>query len=237
MGARRRPDEGGGAGGDDRHAGRRQRHEDEGDAGARGAAATLPSIRRTWGAISTTKPAGKAASSPRVAGSPMTPPPRAPSERADVPAHEHGQPGRPERPHPVAPVGLGHGHRRRLVEHELGGDEAAPPRTPDVGRQHQPVGAVAGGQQQRAGRGRPAALPPAPIDADGGELRRAGEHQQRQRARLGHRQAAGHRQHAERHAEDADGDAQDDGGGDRRPAAPPLKGRWRPARARRAAAA
>ena len=156
-----------------------------------------------------------------------------PDEGADVPAREHRHTRRPERPRPVAGTALGGGHGL-VVEDQMGGD--------------QPLATTARGCRVPApARRRRCALPAAarwrwpPAGSartdhpDGGELRRPGEHEQRQRAGLGHRQAAGHRQHPERDAEDTDGDAQGDGCGDRRQRAG-AQGRWRRARAPRAGA-
>ena len=94
-------------------------------------------------------------------------------------------------------------HRRRLVDRQLGGDGSASQRAGDHPRHRQPVDRVAGGQHHRPAEGRRRAAAGG-DHADGAELRRPGEHEQRHHARLGDGAAGGDGADAEHEAEHAD---------------------------------
>ena len=133
---------------------------------------------------------------------------RRPDERADqrrhVPAGIDRQAGGPEGVAAGDRTILRRGHRRALVDRQLGGDEPPSERPADHARHRQPVHRVAGRQDRcpaERGRGGTAGS----DHADGAELRRAREHQQRHHARLQHRSADRHEADAEHHAEQPDG--------------------------------
>ena len=121
----RSPSEAGGAGRDDRHAGRHERRERQGDRGAEQRGARASGGPRSCGTSSARNRAGKAASSPNVAGSPITSPNATPSDRAAHPRGVQGQPGAEQHLRVEPALALG-GDRPGLVDHELGVQEARP---------------------------------------------------------------------------------------------------------------
>ena len=169
---------------------------------ATAAAATATSwLRRSRrrGHSSARNAAPTAASRPNVRGSPRTVPAMAPPKRREVPQHEDRQPGGQEAEPGRGPGGPGHRHGGGLVDDEVGGEQPAPARPLQQRREPQAVERVAGAEQQ--GRQGPREGSAAGgEDADQGELRGAGEHQQRQGAGLRDREPRRHRDGAERDA-------------------------------------
>ena len=106
------PDEDGEGGDQDRHAGpeERGRHEHQRQ---RPAAASRPARVARWGPISTTNPAGNAASQAQLGRVAQRAPATAPHQGAGVPAYEDGQPRSKARTWLVR-SGCASGHGRRL---------------------------------------------------------------------------------------------------------------------------
>jgi ATP-dependent RNA helicase DeaD len=116
-------------------------------------------------------------------------------QRAEVPADEDAHAGRQERAVRGDTPGLCARHRGRLVDDQLGLHRAAQRPAAQHGCEGHAVDAVARGEQQRGRHGGEGA-PAGAEHADDGELRGAGEDQERHRARLRDGQAGGHRQDA-----------------------------------------
>ena len=152
--------------------------------------------------------AGTTASSAAWAGAAEEARPERAEHRGDVPDDEDRGAAGEERQPGHRPVGGGDGQRRRLVDDPVRRPQPAQD-TPGRQQRHEPdaVDGVAGAQQQRAAdRGQRAAA--GAEDADQGELRGAGEHQQRQRRRLPDVQPGRDGRRAEGRPVEADREAQ-----------------------------
>ena len=141
-------------------------------------------------------------------GSPRASPARAPTRVARFHSSEDGQAGHPE-PEPRGwRIVLCDSDGRRLVDRQVGGGRGAPAPHAQDPAQLQRVEAVAHAEHRgRRDRGRCGRDTPGADDADEGEVRPAGEHHEREDARLPHGQAGGHRERTDTDAVGAGGES------------------------------
>ena len=204
----RSPDDECGRGGqDDRHAGGQDRRGQQGDedgehGGGRGVAAAQARPEEGdegggSGGIQTERARVAEGVAEQGAG-----------EGGEVPQHEHGKAGLPEPESLRAQLGLGDADRGRLVDGELGGHDPAHAADAEEARGLQAVEPVADAEHRcRRDRRRRRAQAAGADDADEGELRAAGEHQQRQQLRLPEVEPGRDGERAEADAVGAAGDA------------------------------